>query len=96
MIVKLSDKMFNLFLEVEATMDGMGNITYSKPILKQVEQKGRMNHERMKDYSGREHLIGFDIQIEEEKKSEEPVSQEVFDALVKKLEEKGILNEEEK
>ncbi len=66
-IVKLSDKMFNIFLEVEATVNENGDIIYTKNTVKEIEQKGMMTAERMKLYEGREQLENFKPQIQEEK-----------------------------
>lgn len=66
-IVKLSDKMFNIFLEVEATVDENGEITYTKNTVKEIEQKGMMTANRMKFYEGREDLENFKPQIQEVK-----------------------------
>lgn len=57
--------MFNIFLEVEARVDENGEITYTKNIVKGIEQKGIMTSERMKLYRGRENLKTFDLTVSE-------------------------------
>ena len=64
-IVKLSDRMFNIFLEVEARVDENGEISYTKSVVKGIEQKGIMTSERMKLYRGRENLKTFDLTVSE-------------------------------
>ena len=97
-IVKLSDQMFNIFLEVEAKVHENWEISYTKSKVKEIEQKGNITPERMKLYKGRENLKEFKPHIktiedeQERDNKEEKVSKEKFDALVKKLEEKGILD----
>ena len=97
-IVKLSDQMFNIFLEVEAKVHENWEISYTKSKVKEIEQKGNMTPERMKLYEGwgrlkefKPHIKAMEDQQERDNK-ELKVSKEDFDALVKKLEEKGILD----
>lgn len=68
-IVKLSDQMFNIFLEVEATVDENGDITYTKNTVKEIEQKGMMTADRIKLYEGRENLGNFKPKLQEEENS---------------------------
>ncbi len=89
--------MFNIFLEVEVKVHENWEISYTKSKVKEIEQKGNMTSERMKLYEGWEKLKEFKPHIkaiEDQQKrdnKELKVSKEDFDALVKKLEEKGIL-----
>lgn len=66
LIVKLSDQMFNLFLEVEATVDENWEIIYSKNTVKEIEQKGMMTPERIKLYEGRDKLANFKPKLQED------------------------------
>lgn len=86
-IVKLSDQMFNLFLEVEANIDEKGNISYTRLKIKEVEQKGMMTSERMKFYEGWENLKDFDIIIENNfwEKTGNYISKEEFEKQVSSL-----------
>ena len=87
-IVKLSDRMFNIFLEVEARVDENGEITYTKNIVKGIEQKGIMTSERMKLYRGRENLKTFDLRVSEEQESNPSLEQriETLENRIKNLE----------
>ena len=55
-IAKLSDKFFNLFVELEVEMNEKGELKILKSTLKELEQKGMMNSERIKLYQGWEEL----------------------------------------
>ena len=87
-IVKLSDRMFNIFLEVEATVDENGEISYTKSVVKGIEQKGIMTSERMKLYRGRENLKTFDLRVSEEQESNPSLEQriETLENRIKNLE----------
>ena len=87
-IVKLSDRMFNIFLEVEARVDENGEISYTKSIVKGIEQKGIMTSERMKLYRGRENLKTFDLTVSEEQESNPSLEQriELLENRIKNLE----------
>ncbi|RKW24478.1 PspC domain-containing protein [Candidatus Gracilibacteria bacterium] len=87
-IVKLSDRMFNIFLEVEARVDENGEISYTKSIVKGIEQKGIMTSERMKLYRGRENLKTFDLRVSEEQDSNPSLEQriELLENRIKNLE----------
>lgn len=87
-IVKLSDRMFNIFLEVEAAVDENGEISYTKSIVKGIEQKGIMTSERMKLYRGRENLKTFDLRVSEEQDSNPSLEQriELLENRIKNLE----------
>lgn len=61
--------MFNIFLEVEATVDENGDITYTKNTVKEIEQKGMMTADRIKLYEGRENLGNFKPKLQEEENS---------------------------
>ena len=94
-IVKLSDQMFNIFLEVEATVNEMWEIKYTKSTVKEVEQKGIMTPEKMSFYKWWEKLKNFDIKIQDSPKEDEYVSKKEFDDLLKKLENQGVSLEDE-
>lgn len=87
-IVKLSDRMFNIFLEVEARVDENGEISYTKSVVKGIEQKGIMTSERMKLYRGRENLKTFDLRVSEEQESNPSLEQriELLENRIKNLE----------
>ncbi|RAL56901.1 hypothetical protein BSK20_01365 [SR1 bacterium human oral taxon HOT-345] len=87
-IVKLSDRMFNIFLEVEARVDENGEISYTKSVVKGIEQKGIMTSERMKLYRGRENLKTFDLRVSEEQDSNPSIEQriETLENRIKNLE----------
>ena len=87
-IVKLSDRMFNIFLEVEARVDKNGEISYTKSVVKGIEQKGIMTSERMKLYRGRENLKTFDLRVSEEQESNPSLEQriELLENRIKNLE----------
>ena len=87
-IVKLSDRMFNIFLEVEARVDENGEISYTKSIVKGIEQKGIMTSERMKLYRGRENLKTFDLAVSEGQDSNPSLEQriELLENRIKNLE----------
>lgn len=87
-IVKLSDRMFNIFLEVEARVDENGEISYTKSVVKGIEQKGIMTSERMKLYRGRENLKTFDLRVSEEQDSNPSLEQriELLENRIKNLE----------
>lgn len=76
-IVKLSDRMFNIFLEVEARVDENGEISYTKSVVKGIEQKGIMTSERMKLYRGRENLKTFDLRVSEEQDNNPSIEQRI-------------------
>lgn len=86
--MKLSDRMFNIFLEVEARVDENGEISYTKSIVKGIEQKGEMTSERMKLYRGRENLKTFDLTVSEEQESNPSLEQriETLENRIKNLE----------
>ena len=87
-IVKLSDRMFNIFLEVEATVDENGEISYTKSVVKGIEQKGKITSERMKLYRGRENLKTFDFTVSEGQDSNPSIEQriETLENRIKNLE----------
>ena len=87
-IVKLSDRMFNIFLEVEARVDENGEISYTKSVVKGIEQKGIMTSKRMKLYRGRENLKTFDLRVSEEQDSNPSIEQriETLENRIKNLE----------
>ena len=80
--------MFNIFLEVEARVDENGEITYTKNIVKGIEQKGEMTSERMKLYRGRENLKTFELRVSEEQESNPSIEQriETLENRIKNLE----------
>ncbi len=80
--------MFNIFLEVEARVDENGEITYTKNIVKGIEQKGEMTSERMKLYRGRENLKTFELRVSEERDSNPSIEQriETLENRIKNLE----------
>ena len=86
--MKLSDRMFNIFLEVEATVDENGEISYTKSVVKGIEQKGIMTSERMKLYRGRENLKTFDLTVSEGQDSNPSLEQriELLENRIKNLE----------
>ncbi|PZM86591.1 MAG: hypothetical protein DLD55_05295, partial [candidate division SR1 bacterium] len=98
-IAKLSDQFFNLFIELEVEMNEKGELTILKSELKELEQKGMMNAERMKLYQGRESLKkqGFSRKEEQESGSSEQgsVSREEFTALINQLTDQGLLATQE-
>lgn len=87
-IVKLSDRMFNIFLEVEATVDENGEISYTKSVVKGIEQKGIMTSERIKLYRGRENFKTFELKVSEEQESNPSIEQriETLENRIKNLE----------
>lgn len=65
-MVKLSDRFFNLFLQVEADLDQEGKLKIKQVELKDFEQKGLMNDERMASYQGLSGL-GLDLKMTDNK-----------------------------
>ena len=80
--------MFNIFLEVEARVDENGEISYTKSVVKGIEQKVIMTSERMKLYRGRENLKTFDLRVSEEQESNPSLEQriETLENRIKNLE----------
>ena len=80
--------MFNIFLEVEARVDENGEISYTKSVVKGIEQKGIMTSKRMKLYRGRENLKTFDLRVSEEQESNPSLEQriELLENRIKNLE----------
>ena len=64
-LVKYSDKFFNFFIDVEYDINpDTAEFTFINSILRDVEQKWRMNLERMKYYEWREKLSDYEIEME--------------------------------
>ena len=64
-LVKYSDKFFNFFIDVEYDINpNTAEFTFINSILRDVEQKWRMNLERMKYYEWREKLSDYEIEME--------------------------------
>ena len=80
--------MFNIFLEVEARVDENGEISYTKSVVKGIEQKGKITSERMKLYRGRENLKTFDLTVSEGQDSNPSIEQriELLENRIKNLE----------
>ena len=67
LVAKLSDQFFNFFMLIEYSIDEeTWEFTLISSNLKNKEQKGMMDDERMKNYEWRENLTGFEIQMKEE------------------------------
>lgn len=98
-IAKLSDQFFNLFIELKLEVNEKGEVKILSSELKELEQKGMMNAERMKLYQGRETLKkqGFSRKEEQESWSSEQgsVSREEFTALINQLTDQGLLATQE-
>ena len=64
-LVKYSDKFFNFFIDVEYNINpDTAEFTFINSILRDVEQKWRMNLERMKHYEWREKLSDYKIEMD--------------------------------
>lgn len=66
-IVKYSDQFFNVWIMVEWEIDEEYAVKFRVLEVKNLEQKGRMNAERMQSYEGREKLPQFKIKMQDEK-----------------------------
>lgn len=64
-LVKYSDKFFNFFIDVEYNINpDTAEFTFINSILRDVEQKWRMNLDRMKHYEWREKLSDYKIEMD--------------------------------
>ena len=64
-LVKYSDKFFNFFIDVEYNINpDTAEFAFINSILRDVEQKWRMNLERMKHYEWREKLSDYKIEMD--------------------------------
>ena len=67
LLAKFSDQFFNFFMTIEYTIDeDTWEFELISSNLKNREQKGIMDDERMKYYEWRENLTGFEIQMKDE------------------------------
>lgn len=67
LLAKFSDQFFNFFMTIEYTIDEeTWEFEIISSSLKNKEQKGIMDDERMKYYEWRENLTGFEIQMKDE------------------------------
>jgi hypothetical protein len=67
LLAKFSDQFFNFFMTIEYSIDEeTWEFELISSSLKNKEQKGIMDDERMKYYEWRENLTGFEIQMKDE------------------------------
>lgn len=62
--------MFNIFLEVEATVDENGDIIYTTNSVKEIEQKGNLTPEKVKFYDGWEKIRNFKPKLQEDENTD--------------------------
>jgi len=89
--VKYSDRLFNLFIDVEYNINpDTAEFTYINSILKEVEQKWWMDSERMKQYEWLENLADYEIQLRDDEEDKVKKKQEIksLQDRIKVLEEK--------